>query len=261
MSCTDLLVYLAARYLRLPSGQIPVQQRDYLFLSKGHAVPALYGAFVEIGLLEASRLQNHLRSNDIIYWHPNPQLAGVDHYSGSLGHLLPVALGVALDCKIAGTRQANRQPAAGLHSKVVVVTGDGELNEGSNWEACLVASAKQLDNLIIVVDRNGFQANLRTEDLLPLDDLISKFQAFGCSAIRIDGHDFAALERAFHRMPLEQGRPSVIIADTVRGRGVPSMEHRADRWYFAPTPDEAQQLLEELELHRHATRRQGLVSR
>src|SRR6185437_15168397 len=209
--------------------------RDYLFLSKGHDVPALYGTFVEMGLLAPERLGNHLSTADSIYSHPNRNIPGVEFHSGSLGHLPGVAAGVALDCKLRGG-----------DNRVVVITGDGELNEGSVWETVLVANAYGLDNLTIVVDRNQFQANIRTEELIPLEPLEDKFAAFGCQVQRIDGHDFAALERAFACVGVTPGKVNVIIADTVRGKGLPSIEARADRWFCSFTAAEVGQLLQEL---------------
>jgi transketolase len=235
MSCTELMVYLYAKFLNLNKHNLTDLNRDYLFLSKGHDVPALYGTFAEIGLLERSRLKNHLDPYDSIYWHPNRNVPGVEFHSGSLGHLLSVSVGVAIDCKL--RKQSN---------KVIVIIGDGELNEGSNWEACLVANACHLDNLIIVVDRNEFQANVRTEELIPLEPLEKKFEAFGCQATRVDGHDFTALDEAFSRAPFATGKPSAIIADTVRGRGLPSIEGRADRWFCNFTHQEVRELLGEL---------------
>ncbi|MCS6843483.1 MAG: transketolase [Caldilineales bacterium] len=235
LSCVDLLVYLYTCFLRVDPADPDAPDRDYLFLSKGHAVPALYGVLAEIGLLAPQRLRRHLHTDDVIYWHPNPQVPGVEFYSGSLGHLLPVAVGVALDCRLAGNP-----------NRVVVMVGDGELNEGSNWEALLVAAAYRLDNLTVVVDRNGFQANLPTEALIPLEPLEAKFRAFGCETARVSGHDFAALAFTFHRLPLRGGAPSVVIADTVRGRGVPSLEARADRWFVKAKPDEIESWLREL---------------
>ncbi|MCU0923371.1 MAG: thiamine pyrophosphate-dependent enzyme [Burkholderiaceae bacterium] len=235
LSCVDLLVYLYTCFLNFTADHPDAAGRDYLFLSKGHAVPALYGVLAELGLLAPERFGNHLHAGDSIYWHPNATVPGVEFHAGSLGHLLPVAAGVALDCKL--RRQDNR---------VVVVVGDGELNEGTNWEACMVASARRLDNLIVVVDRNGFQANVRTETLVPLEPMALKFQAFGVEAARVEGHDFAALHALFSRLPLAPGAPSAVIADTVRGRGLPSLEARADRWFAAFTPAEAETLLAEL---------------
>src|SRR6201999_4408040 len=121
--------------------------------------------------------------------------------------------------------------------------GDGELDEGSVWEALLVASAKKLDNLVVVVDRNEFQANIRTEELVPLEPLRDKFAAFGAAVRTVDGHDFGELQGAFSSLPAEASRPTVVIAKTVRGKGVPSIERRADRWFVAFTPGEVEALL------------------
>lgn len=235
LSATDLVVYLYANFLNLHKDNLNDPNRDYLFLSKGHDVPALYGTFAELGILDSKRLKNHLATNDNIYWHPNVKIPGIEFHSGSLGHLPSVALGVALDIRMRGGS-----------NRVICITGDGELNEGSCWEAMLVANAYGVDNLTFVVDRNWFQANVYTEDLIPLEPLDKKFEAFGCAVKRINGHDFDQLEEAFQSLPFVQGKPSVIIADTVRGRGLPSIEARADRWFCNFTHDEVEQLLEEL---------------
>ncbi len=235
LSCADLMVYLYHHFLNISQDRLNDPDRDYLFLSKGHDVPALYGTFVELGWMERARLKNHLKTYDNIYWHPSRTVPGVEFHAGSLGHLLAVAIGVALDSKIRG--RINR---------IVVIVGDGELNEGSNWEACLVASAYKLDNLVIVVDRNQFQANMSTESLIPLEPLEDKFVAFGCQVMRVDGHDLTELHEVFSQIPFRVDKPNVIIADTVRGRGLPSIENRADRWFCNFTSAEIAALLEEL---------------
>ncbi|MCJ8211490.1 thiamine pyrophosphate-dependent enzyme [Mucilaginibacter sp. RS28] len=236
LSAVDLIVYLYSEFLNINQSNLADPNRDYLFLSKGHDVPALYGTFVELGLLEKTRLQNHLSTEDHIYWHPNTNIPGVEFHSGSLGHLPSVAIGVAMDLKICGSS-----------NKVVCILGDGELNEGTCWEAILVASAHKLDNLIFVVDRNFFQANARTEELIPLEPLADKFLAFGAAVKRVDGHSFTELHQAFSAYPFESGKPNVVIADTVRGKGLPSIQERADRWFCNFSADEVEQLL--LELH------------
>lgn len=236
LSCVDLMVFLYAEFLNVDAGKTTSPNRDYLFLSKGHDVPALYGTLAEAGFISSSRLQNHLRTSDHIYWHPNRNIPGVEFHSGSLGHLPAVAAGVALDCKLRNTS-----------NQVLVITGDGELNEGSVWETILVANAYGLDNLTIIVDRNQFQANVRTEELIPLEPLAPKFEAFGCKVMRIDGHDFNEIEKAFAKLPYGKGQVNVIIADTVRGRGLPSIEARADRWFCAFSVEEVEGLLQELE--------------
>lgn len=242
LSAADIIVYLYSEFLNLNAQNLDDPNRDYLFLSKGHDVPALYGTFVELGILEADRLKNHLNTNDHIYWHPNTKIPGIEFHSGSLGHLPSVALGVALDCKMRGT-----------DNRIVCILGDGELNEGSVWESLLVANAHQLDNLIFVVDRNQFQANMATEDLIPLEPLTDKFASFGWEVIRIDGHNFLDLEEAFSDLPRKANKPTVIIADTLRGKGLPSIQARADRWFCNFSETEVNQLLEELHGNASAT--------
>jgi transketolase len=236
LSCADILVYLYHSYLNIGPDNFKDPNRDYLFLSKGHDVPALYGMFVEKGWMTKDRLyQNHLKSNDSIYWHPNRAIDGIEFHSGSLGHLPAVSLGVAYDCKMQGQ-----------NNKIICIVGDGECDEGSVWETMLVASAKKMNNLTIVVDRNHFQANMATEDLIPLEPFVDKFVAFGAEVRRIDGHDYQALHDSFTALPFHAEKPSVIICDTVRGKGLPSIEARADRWFCNFTGEEVDSLLKEL---------------
>jgi len=235
LSAADLIVYLYAEFLNITPENLDDPNRDYLFLSKGHDVPALYGTFAEQSLMDPERLKNHLNVNDNIYWHPNTKIPGIEFHSGSLGHLPSVAIGVAMDIKIRGG-----------NNKVVCIIGDGELNEGTCWEAVLVANAYKLDNLIFVIDRNQFQANMPTEELIPLEPLHDKFTSFGASVRRIDGHDFDALHIAFSAYPFEKGKVNVVIADTVRGKGLPSIERRADRWFCNFNAAEVDDLLKEL---------------
>ena len=235
LSCADILVYLYRHVLRVTPENLQDPGRDYLLLSKGHDVPALYGTLAELGFIEKTRLANHLKTVDSIYCHPNRAIPGVEFHSGSLGHLFSVSIGIALDIKM--RRACNR---------VFVVAGDGELDEGSMWEAALVAAAKRLDNLVVIVDRNEFQANFRTEDLIPLEPLEKKFEAFGWSVRRIDGHGFYCMEQAFSLLPITQDKPTAIIADTIRGKGLPSIERRADRWFVNFTHEEIEMLLREL---------------
>jgi len=235
LSCTDLLVTLYERFLRVSPATLEDPARDYLFLSKGHDVPALYSLFVEKSWMPSALLARHLEPGSNVYWHPNRGIPGVEFHSGSLGHLLSVAMGVALEVRMSGGT-----------NRVVVVLGDGELNEGSIWEALLVSRALRLANLFLAVDRNGFQANARTEDLVPLEPLAAKFEAFGCAVRRVDGHDFEALDAALAGFPYAADAPSVLIADTVRGKGLPSIESRADRWFCDFTAGEVEALVEEL---------------
>lgn len=245
LSCADLLAYLYSEVLDIAPDRLEDPDRDYLLLSKGHDVPALYGVLAELGYIEPDRLGNHLSPNDHIYWHPNRQIPGIEFHSGSLGHLLSVSMGIAHDIRMRGGR-----------NRVFVVLGDGELDEGSIWEAALVAAAHRLDNLVAIVDRNHFQANIRTEELIPLESIERKFEEFGWSPRRIDGHSFTAMREAFETLPYAEARPSIVIADTVRGKGLPSIEARADRWFVNFSDREIEELLREL----HGTERARLTS-
>ncbi|MGE3799414.1 MAG: transketolase [Candidatus Kapaibacterium sp.] len=235
LSCADLILYLYEHVLNVSPDRVDDPDRDYLLLSKGHDVPALYGTLAELGYIKQDRLKNHLKTTDSIYWHPNRDIPGIEFHSGSLGHLLSVAIGIALDIKM---RKGN--------NRVFVILGDGELNEGSIWEGVLVANSMNLDNLTVVVDRNHFQANVRTEELIRLEPIEMKFEAFGWKATRINGHDFSDMEWAFSKLPFWSGSPSAIIADTVRGKGCPSIERRADRWFVNFSGEEVEGLIEEL---------------
>ena len=236
LSCTDLLVYLYHHFLNISPDMVESERRDLLLLSKGHDVPALYGVLAELDFFPKERLRKHLAIDDDLYWHPNRSIPGVEFHSGSLGHLLSVGLGMALDARMRGG-----------DNRVVVILGDGELNEGSIWEGALVAGALKANNLIAIVDRNHFQANTRTEDLIPLDPIAPTFEAFGWVPHAVDGHDYEAMHSLFGAWePDPSGRPTVIIADTMRGRGVPSIAERADRWFCNFTYDEVEALIEEL---------------
>jgi transketolase len=236
LSCTDVLVHLYQRVLCISPATVHHPDRDVLLLSKGHDVPALYGLLAELGYFERELLDRHLEPYSGLYWHPNRKIPGVEFHSGSLGHLLSVGIGVALEARLRGS------PA-----RAFVVLGDGECDEGSVWEGLLVASAARLDNLVAVVDRNGIQANARTEDLLPLEPFADKWRAFGWEVVECNGHDFDALERALARVPVRNGAPTVVIAHTVRGKGIPSIERRVDRWFVRVTSAERDALLAELD--------------
>lgn len=218
LSCVDLLVSLYADCIRLSPERLDSPDRDFVLLSKGHAVPALYSTLIELGFLSPEQLTH-------VYWHPNRSVPGVEFHSGSLGHLLSVGIGMALDARLRGAE-----------SRVFVVVGDGELDEGSIWEGVLVAQAQQLGRLTVVVDRNRYQANLQTEELVPLEPLPDKFEAFGWNAQVVNGHSFDALRSVFTR-PADR-RPTVVIANTVRGKGLPEHQGKVDKWFVKANADE-----------------------
>ncbi|MFH0736307.1 MAG: 1-deoxy-D-xylulose-5-phosphate synthase N-terminal domain-containing protein [bacterium] len=234
-SCADIITFLYTEYMNINKGILKDVNRDYFFLSKGHAVPALYAVLAEAGIIDSIRLKNHLKQNDYIYWHPNTNIEGVEFISGSLGHNLAVAIGVAINSKLND-----------LNNKIIVLVGDGELNEGTIWESIQIAQAYKLDNLIIIIDRNGIQANEKTEMLIPLDDLTAKFNAFNCAVKIINGHNYEEMKKGFETIPLESKKPSVIIADTVRGWGIKSIENRTDKWFVNTDYNERVNYINEL---------------
>lgn len=235
LSCADLLVYLYKVFLNVKKENLNNLDRDYFFLSKGHVVSVLYSVFVEVGFINEKRLENHLSTNDYIYWQPNTNINGVEFHAGSLGHLLSIACGVAEDIKLRKGK-----------NKVVVMLGDGELNEGSNWEAILYAGSRRLNNLIAIVDRNKLQANVETEKLIKLEPLNNKFRAFGWEVRKTDGNNFEKIHNCFSLLPKNIFKPIVIIAETTRGKGVPSIESRVDKWFAHLTEEEANSLISEL---------------
>ncbi|MBN1654469.1 MAG: transketolase [Deltaproteobacteria bacterium] len=235
-SCIDIIACLYCDVMRIDPQRLNAPERDYFLLSKGHAVPALYAVLVERGFFGRRRLDHHLQPSDDIYLHPNRNIPGIEFHSGSLGHALAVGIGIALDIKL--RKKSNR---------VFVLLGDGELNEGSVWESIMVARAQQLDNLIAIVDRNRRQANLPTESLVPLEPLSDKFAAFGWSVRECDGHDFKSLRTAFHPAPARSNAPNAIIAHTARGRGIASIQDRANGWFMKLDEGQRLEFLAELD--------------
>lgn len=232
-SAVDLILYLYEHILR---GYPEDEDRDYFLLSKGHAIAALYSVLTLRGIIDRSWIKNHLSPLGNVYLHPNTNIRGIEALSGSLGHLPAISAGIALDIQNSST-----------NSRVFVLTGDGELNEGSVWETLLFASAKKLRNLTVIVDRNMLQANMPTEHLIPLEPLRDKFESFGLSVLSINGHDFNDMAYAFDLLPLDKERPNVIIAHTIRGKGLPSIENRIDRWFMKITPEESSELITEMQ--------------
>lgn len=234
-SCTEIITYLYSNFLNINQNNIVDTKRDYFFLSKGHAVIMQYAIMNELGISNCNLEKDYLKYGTNLYFHPNVNIPGIDFYTGSLGHASSIGLGIAMDIKF------NNE-----NGKVAILTGDGELNEGSNWEAFLIANAKKVDNLLIIVDRNRFQANAETESLSVMDPLKEKFESFGCSVKEIDGHDFGQIADALNTFPFEKGKVSVIITNTVRGKSIKSIENNLEKWYFDSTEDEIAAYKEEL---------------
>lgn len=235
----SIVEILAALYRdHLVVGQGPKDPaRDYLVLSKGHGVMALYACFNELGWLPDEELERYFADGTRLKGLSDADVPGVEVTSGSLGHGLSVGVGLALAAKRSG------QPRT-----CYAIVGDGEMNEGPIWEALLFAHQFTLDNLVVIVDQNGFQAMGRTDEVLALGELRQKFEAFGFDALDVDGHSIPALSEAVGRLRrMANGRPKAIVARTVKGQGV-SFIAGDNRWHYTRlTPETYQAALAELQ--------------
>jgi transketolase len=239
LSIADLLSCLYWNTLRVDPCNPDWSERDRFILSKGHAAAILYAALAERGFFPVAELESYSSDGSRLTGHASTGVPGVELSTGSLGHGLPVACGLALAAK-----------RDSCPSRTFVLVSDGELDEGSNWEGILFAPQHQLDNLVLIVDYNKIQSFGRTADILDLDPLAEKFRAFRWAVAEIDGHDMAQVSHALLTLPLESGKPTVIVARTVKGKGVSYMEDLLTWHYKSPDADQLQRALEELRLER-----------
>ena len=237
LSSTDILATLYFDVLRIDPADPTAPDRDRFVMSKGHCTGALYSALAGAGFFEESELETYLKPESRLNGHPNrTYLPGVETNTGPLGHGLPVAVGIAVAGQIDG---ANHQ--------VFVLTGDGELQEGSMWEAAMFAGHRGLGNLTVIVDRNRLQQGAPTEDTNQLEPLADKWRAFGWDVVGVDGHDHRALLEAFDIAGESRSRPMVMIADTHKGQGVSFMRDQAAWHHGVPNAEQYAQALAELE--------------
>lgn len=215
LSCADLLAALYFAVLDVDPAQPDKPDRDRFILSKGHAAPALYAALAERGFLDTAELSTFGKPGGRLFGHPTRAVPGVELPTGSLGHGLALGCGLALAARLS--------PAPW---RTFVVMGDGELQEGSVWEAAITAAAQRLDRLVAIVDRNGLQLTGRTEHIAPAPGLADRWSSFGWAVREADGHDVAALAAHLGAAPWEPGRPGVLIANTVKGQGLPFIAGR-----------------------------------
>lgn len=223
MSCIDILAVLYGRIMRITPGNPNFPERDRFIMSKGHAAGALYATLAEVGYFSTSELSKYCMDNSCLSGHVTKTIHGVEVSTGSLGHGLPIACGMALAAR-----------HAGYGGRTFVLVGDGEMNEGSNWEALLFGAHHKLDNLVAVADCNGLQGYGTTDQVLSLEPLAKKVQAFGWDVCEIDGHDHEALGEAL--VP-KQGEPTFVVARTVKGKGVGFMENQL-AWHYKSMNDE-----------------------
>jgi transketolase len=240
LSCTDILAVLYFNILRVDSQNPTWPERDRFILSAGHKCLALYATLAEKGFYDKSLLDTYGALCTKLGGHPDMhKLPGIESNTGALGHGLSIAGGMAM-----GVRMDN------LDSKVYVILGDGELAEGSNWEAAAAASHHKLDNLVAFVDRNKFQHGGRTVDFMSYEPLDRRWDAFGWAVRVIDGNDLQQVYGNVKDTPFEKGKPSMIIADTIKAKGVPFMEDKSSSHYWKVNQEElkaAEKALQELE--------------
>ncbi|MDI6858552.1 MAG: transketolase [Dehalococcoidia bacterium] len=234
LSAADILAALYFRVMRIDPAAPASPDRDYLILSKGHGVLALYAALAGRGLFPVETLASFEQTGSMFAGHPTLKVPGVEVATGSLGHGLPVGVGIALALKTDGDP-----------NRVFVLMGDGELQEGSVWEAAMAAPRLRLDNLVAIVDRNRFQAFGAVEEIMPLEPLADKWRSFRWDVVEVDGHDMSRVVEALERSPAKDV-PRVIIASTVKGKGAPCIEDTPRAHFTKLTPEEAEEALRAL---------------
>lgn len=239
LSMADILGVLYADVLHIDPQNPKLPDRDRLLLSKGHAGAGVYAALAESGFFSVEELKTHCQNGSRLSGHVSHKgVPGVEASTGSLGQGMPMAMGMAMAAKL--SRQTHR---------VYCIIGDGECDEGAIWESALIANQFKLDNFIVTIDFNKIQSLAPVEDTIALEPLDEKWRSFGWHVIRVDGHDHAALHAAYAqaRAAMGQGKPIVVIADTVKGKGVSFMEGQVLWHYRTARGDEYAAALKELE--------------
>ncbi|ODP39630.1 transketolase [Sphingomonas turrisvirgatae] len=237
LSSADILAALYFDILRIDGSSPTAPDRDRFVMSKGHCTGALYTALAGAGFFAEDELDTYLKPGSRLNGHPNrTYLPGVETNTGPLGHGLPVAVGIAV---------AGQIDQAGY--RVFALTGDGELQEGSMWEAAMFAGHRKLGNLTVIVDRNRLQQGAKTEDTNSLEPLADKWRAFGWEVVGVDGHDHDALLATLDAAVQPREKPLVIIADTHKGQGVSFMQDQAGWHHGVPNADQYAQAIQELE--------------
>ena len=236
LSCADILSVLFMHQMKFDSKNPKWPDRDRFVMSKGHATPGLYAAMAEAGFFPKDELKTYRQLNSRLQGHASIYTPGIEICTGSLGQGLSVGDGIALAARLDGKKY-----------NVYVILGDGELQEGQNWEAAKSAAHYNVDNLIAIVDRNGLQQNGPTEKLMRIEPLADKFRAFGWHVVDCDGHDVESLMSAFEEVSKVSGKPKVIIARTVKGKGVSFMENVSSWHGKAPDAEQLKKALAEVE--------------
>ena len=236
LSSVDILVALHYGVMRIDPLNPKWADRDRFILSKGHSVEGYYTILADLGFFPKEELKTFSKYRSRLIGHPTVKVPGIEMNTGALGHGLPVAVGMA----IAGKMDEKDY-------KVYVLMGDGEQAEGSIWEAAMAAGHYRLDNLVGIIDRNRLQISGNTENIMKLEDLKDKWSAFGWEVLEADGHDIEKLVDTFKSLPLKEGKPHLVLANTIKGKGVSFMENAAKWHHGVPNKEQLEQALKELE--------------
>jgi transketolase len=237
LSATDILTTLYFGVLNINPKAPTDPNRDRFIMSKGHCSGALYTTLAHAGFFPLEQLSTYMQPLSKLNGHPDRnKIPGVETNTGPLGHGLPVAVGAAIGAKLSGASW-----------RTFVLTGDGELQEGSNWEAAMSAAHRGLDNLTVIIDRNRLQQGETVANTNDLEPLADKWRAFGWEVSEVDGHDYMQLLETFSNVPLSKGKPSCIIAHTHKGKGVSFMEDNVAWHHRVPNAQEYAQAMKELE--------------
>lgn len=240
LSMADLIAVLYGEVLRIDPAAPRAPDRDRFILSKGHAGAGVYAALAERGFFPTEWLKSHYQNGSVLSGHVSHKgVPGVEFSTGSLGHGLPIAAGLAYGAQLDGRSH-----------RVFVVMSDGECDEGSVWESALFAGHHKLSNLTVVVDYNKIQSLGRVEDTIALEPFGAKWQAFGWSAVEVDGHDHGELSRVLGALPVDASKPSCVIAHTVKGKGISFMENSVLWHYRSAQGSEYEAAVAELESQR-----------
>jgi transketolase len=237
LSEADILAVLFFHTLSFTPQNLADPDRDRFVLSKGHASEAYYSALAEAGFFPSAWLDSYLSPDCPLTIHPTNHVPGIEVCTGALGHGFSVAVGMALGAKKTGKKY-----------RVFVLAGDGELEEGSNWEAAMAAAHYKLGNLVLIVDANGLQLADTVANTMEINPLKEKFLGFGLEVYEVDGHDTAAMAALFDSLNYSGNRPHAVIAKTVKGKGVSFAENRPEWHHTIPTEEQCRRALEELGL-------------
>lgn len=236
LSCVDILNVLYNQTMNINPKNIDNYDRDHYIHSKGHSVEALYAVLLDLGFYSLEDLNSIEKFNSPFIGHPTRSISGIEQNTGALGHGLSISVGMALAAKL--DHRNNR---------VFTIMGDGELTEGSIWEASASAANYKLDNLIAIVDRNTLQISGRTENVMAMEPLEAKFAAFGFAVRHVNGNNISELSELFGKLPFESGKPNLVLAHTIKGKGISFMEDSVSWHHRVPTDEEYALALQELD--------------